>query len=274
MKKKKGLRILAFVLAAGLIALIAWIYTSFNGNFISAMIATSKIRAYVSEQYPAEDFQVPRASYNFKDGSYSSFIQSEKSEDTNFYVSVRGDELYDSYPNMVSNRFNTLTRLEKELDDLVEEIIKNEFPYDSRLVLATMSGHSEEEMKQKLTLDMAFDAKKLPLSGELTVWCSTDDFSYETAAKRLLEMKALMMKHGIDVSTYSLRLEHVYHEENGEKTPEDMSEDLNVSDVPAELLTESGDLPTLLQEHQKQWEEEMERLKNNGEQEAQSSPQT
>jgi hypothetical protein len=249
-KKKIWLGVLTGVVGLCLVAFLFTTLNGFFGNPVSAGLATNKIRAYVAENYAEEDFQVPQATYNFKFGSYNASIQSGTSPDTHFSIEVlHSGKIYDSYSSDVIGRFNTLRRLETALNTVVEELIKKDYPHPTRLILATMKG-SDVSMAQDLTLDMPFDVHNLPLPVELVVWTSADQPSYEIAAQRMLALKALMKTQGVDVSSYSLNLEYPYHTENGELRPDNF-DSLSIQAFPADRLTDSPDLPQLLEAHQK-----------------------
>jgi len=109
MKNKKLL--VQIVAGAVGLCIIGFLLSALNGIFgnpLSAALARNKIRVYVAENYAEENFQVPRATYNFKDQSYMTIIQSETSADTRFSISVlRDGEIYDSYEFDVTEKFNT-----------------------------------------------------------------------------------------------------------------------------------------------------------------------
>lgn len=63
-------KIILLTLAALLLGVILFFYISFNGNFISKMIAKSKVEAYVEENYKDQNKQLIDSGYNFKDGQY------------------------------------------------------------------------------------------------------------------------------------------------------------------------------------------------------------
>jgi hypothetical protein len=254
MKNKKLLaQIVAGAVGLCITGFLLSVLNGMFGNPLSAALARNKIRAYVAENYAEENFQVPQATYNFKDQSYMTIIQSETSADTRFSVSVLDDgEIYDSYEFDVIEKFNTFRRLEEALDDAVEDLIRAEFPYETRLILASMKDNNPN-MFNSLLLDMPFDLYNLPLPVEVVVWTSAEQPDYEVAAQRMLELKALMEANQVAVSTYSLSLEYPYHEENGELRPE-IFDSISINDFPAEQLTDSPDLPAILEKHQQAWE--------------------
>lgn len=64
-------KIILLTLAVLLLAVILFFYISFNGNFISKMIAKSKVQQYVEEMYENQNKQLVDSYYNFKDGQYT-----------------------------------------------------------------------------------------------------------------------------------------------------------------------------------------------------------
>lgn len=63
-------KIILLTLAALLLGAILFFYVSFNGNFISKMIAKNKVEAYLEEHYKDQNRQLTDSGYNFKDGQY------------------------------------------------------------------------------------------------------------------------------------------------------------------------------------------------------------
>lgn len=244
MKKSIMLRVLAAVGGLLILSFLFMLYASFNGNPISAAISTSKIRAYVSENYP-ENFEVPFANYNFKDGSYMCHMQSKTSEDTAFSVSFRRGKLEDNYETQVTGKWNTWQRLDRELDREIERMIAEKFPYETRLVLGSFEKTDFDP--NVFTLDMPFDLYRLPLPATVTVWCSAEKPSAELTAERLLELVTLMENEKIDVSKYSLSVEYPYHDENGQKMPKNF-DSISVFDLTPGEIKGAKDLVALIEQ--------------------------
>ncbi len=260
MKKKFPLiRIIAVFSCLALCYIIFGLINSFYGNPVSATIATNKIHTYIAKTYPENNFIIEKATYNFKDSSYSSIVHSPTSEDTIFRVYEQNGRIEDDYAYEVANNFTTYRRLEDALDKEVETIIKKEYPYQMRLIGAKMPDVPDSE--QYFTLDMPYHIQELPLPIEVLVWTGTDKPSYEIMAERLLELKSLMEKYKIPVEYYSMNLEYPYHEENGELKP-DIFDSLSINQFPVSELVDRPDLPKLLEEHvtaiEAEWDKEKE----------------
>ena len=57
-------------IAALLLAVILFFYVSFNGNFVTKMVAKGKVQDFVEETYEGHNMQLVDSGYNFKDGRY------------------------------------------------------------------------------------------------------------------------------------------------------------------------------------------------------------
>ncbi|MER2107146.1 MAG: hypothetical protein ABS949_09420 [Solibacillus sp.] len=56
--------------AALLVAVVLFFYVSFNGNFVSKMVAKGKVQDFVAETYEGHNKQLVDSGYNFKDDRY------------------------------------------------------------------------------------------------------------------------------------------------------------------------------------------------------------
>lgn len=247
MKKKFSLiRIIAVFSSLALCFIIFFFINSLYGNPVSATFATNRIHTYIAKTYPENNFIIEKATYNFKNSSYVSIVHSPTSEDTIFRVYDRNGRIEDDYAYEVANKLTTYRRIEDDLDEEVETIIKEGYPYPMRLIGGKMID--VPDIEQYFTLDMPYHIQVLPLPIEVLVWTSTDKPSYEILAERLLELKSLMEQYKIPVEYYSMSLEYPYHEENGELRP-DIFDSLSVERFPVAVLVDRPDLPKLLEEH-------------------------
>jgi hypothetical protein len=128
----------------------------------------------------------------------------------------------------------------------VRDILSREFPYETTIVIADY-GKGEFDLN-KLKLDMPYDITNPPVPASLTVNCSSDEFTYEVLGKRLMELHAIMVKHKIPITTYSLTLEAY---ESKEKPT---NQSLYLTDFPADKIN-SMDLVNEIEKHQRDWEE-------------------
>jgi len=248
MKNIKWSRIIIIVIVILIIGFIINIVTSFYGNPVTAAIATSKIQAYVDKTYPNNDFEVPKANYNFKFEEYVSHIQSKTSADTRFSVAWSRGRINDSYEGDVVKRYTTYERIQHEFSKAVEDIIVKEFPYETSILFVDL-GKAEIGL-ESLMLDMPLDINHPPLPAELTIYILSNETSYEFLSARLLELYEIMQKHQIPINMYSIVIEEPMPE--GEKAIPG-GESIYLLDFPTENI-ESVNLIETMKEHQMIWE--------------------
>ncbi len=250
MKKKTILKLIAAIAAFTMIFFLFSIYNAFMGNPLSAKIANYKIKVYVNKTYPDLDLTVSDTKYNFKDTAYFSRVQSKTSLDTQFTVNCSKGKVSDDYEYEVANHFTTYRRLTDIFNKEVEAILSTEFPYETSIVIADY-GKNEFDLS-KLKLDMPFDITKPPVPASLTVYCISDEITYEFLNSRLLELKAIMDNHNIPISEYSLVLEA---SENKGKPADNR---LYLYEFPVEKI-DGNDLIDKMKQHQKAREQENEK---------------
>lgn len=76
--KRKKLKIRAIIITT-IIGVILFIANEAIGNPISAAIAISKIKSYVAETYPNQDFEMAKVHYSFNSGDYNTDLKSKVS---------------------------------------------------------------------------------------------------------------------------------------------------------------------------------------------------
>ncbi len=241
MSKKKIHRIIWAITIFLIVFLSFSIYNSIMGNPISAKIANSKIKAYVSNTYPDLDLTVSKTRYSFKDSSYSSLVQSKTSQDTVFSVSYIQGKITDHYDYEVASHITTYQRLTDSFQNEIENILNREFPYTSSILIASY-GKEDSDM-DKLTLDMPFDLNNPPMPASLTIYSISEEQTYEILSERLVELKTIMDQHQIPISTYSLVLE------SSDEKNKPAESRLYLFDFPAEKI-DSKDLISEIKNHQ------------------------
>lgn len=159
---KKVLKIAAALMAALLTVGVLFFYNAFCGNVFSAMYAKKQIEKHIENKFAGNNYEITDAQYSFKMGNYICHIVDPCSEDGSFSASYSGGEVYDDYELRVTQRQNTLMRLDMGFRDDVDKILDKylsepEFGYGT-----VIYGDSEIDTSM-LSLDMTFDTKNMPL---------------------------------------------------------------------------------------------------------------
>lgn len=240
-------KLIAPGIAILLIGFILCIINTFTGNPISASVASDKIKAYVKTTYPNMDLVISKASYNFMDSDYYTYVTSKTSKDTSFIVSCTHGKINDDYKYEVSNHMTTYRRLSSEFSKLIDKLITKDFPYETSIVLGDL-GKSEAELN-KLSLDMPLDLSNMPLDTSLSVYTRSSTLTYEELVKRLQKLQTIMNANNIPINFYSLVLE------NTTDKSEKPTQSLYLYDFPADKLNSDNLLETI-KLHQQIWEKE------------------
>ena len=121
-KKKLWIRILAAVLAFGLLWIVAWMTLSFTGDPISAAMSQRAAKDYIQQSnLRTMGFELSRASYNFKFGEYLVHAVSPHNPDLHFDIICRNGKVdYDTYQYDVLENGNVISRFQEEYMALLQ----------------------------------------------------------------------------------------------------------------------------------------------------------
>jgi hypothetical protein len=231
--------------AAALLVILGFVFclvNSFTGNPVSAFVASCKIKNYAAVHYPASDLVLSDVKYNFKNNAYGCHAQSPKSEDTNFYIQYSHGRVSDDYEYEVANHFTTYRRLSKDFNAMVKNIIENDYPHETTLIIGDLIGDT-----QLLTQDVPLNLKDMPLQLSLTVFILSDVRNEEQMASYLLELHQLMLSKNIPIAQYTLRLEQPMPEESKPGS----GDNLYLEKFPAKSITGNQEnLISIIREHQ------------------------
>ena len=176
------------------------IYEDFNGNpFVKIMIKKSAEK-YISDKYKNNNLKIAFVGYDYKMRSYKTRVQSQKSIDTQFMLFFnKSGKLLEDRSYYVQNGYSTLARLDKEYNKMVKDSIDSSLPFNKRDFFVTGSFVKKFENDESsphqinprsLTVDKKYDIAALAKnSGNLSISVYTDDVSYKTMAKIVLESK-------------------------------------------------------------------------------------
>lgn len=250
--KKKYWKMLALVIALGLIGYLAIFANSLVGNPISEKLAERAAEKYIEEHFPTTDYYVERVGYNFKFTNYYAHIRSDSSIDTQFtlHIDFFGRVEWDTYDD-VTRGFVTERRLNEEYRALTDQIFDDpDFPYGENIGFGELIIYSQEVFDNPNVTDIpdyAFHLEELVIDGEydirqmgaecghLVVYVESEALTYEIAAEIMLELRAMFDAEGIPFRAMDFVLQLPKPEEG--PWPE---EDIRVDHFPYEEIVAEG----------------------------------
>lgn len=225
MKKKKIITI-GVILAVALSAIFAYMsYAKKNGSLLYKITMTDAVKDYVAEKYEGRDFETQKAEYNASTDIYSCKVISKSSKDTVFFVYQNADgEMIDDYSHYVDGRANTINRLEKEFDGIIDEGFKDKFSAEITLMFCNFYA-GKDYAPEKFELDMKADIASPPAPLELKLFLSTEKPEIKELEDYFKEAYRISKESGYDISYYSIKL-----------MGENESNDLSLLGVPKEEI--------------------------------------
>jgi hypothetical protein len=202
-----------------------------HGNPVSNVLVNINAKAYLRENYQDTDFEIERVDYDFKTCNYYARVKSPSSADSSFTLcaGLNGKIGYDSYENLVVERWNTANRINDDYRSAVNTVLRNpEFPYGVDIGFGDIEFANSDALADEATPDYAVKTESLELdknydvndfgskAGHLTVYVFDEIVSYENLAKVLLEIKNLMDEANVSFFIIDCVLEY--------PKPEDMSQ--------------------------------------------------
>lgn len=222
MKKKKILKITAFVVALALTVGLAFFANALVGNPVSRYLAKSSAAKHIETSYAGKDYVIDRVMYDFKSGCYHAFIVSPSSPDSSFSLTIGfdGSISWDNYEDRVKGRFNTSERINKEYREAVDKVFDSQsFPYNTHISFGDILFVEDVNLDQPYIADYAIQTSKLELdgyydigelgrqAGELVVYVYDDEASVERLSEILLGIKDIMNKSGVEFRVIDCVLE-------------------------------------------------------------------
>ena len=254
-RKTKSLKILAALTAFLLIGLILAVTNAFTGNPVSRALAQRAVERYAAEQYGSLDLEVGKVQYSFKFGNYTAYLQSETSPDTAFYVSCgsRGNVLEDGYDSYVRSGWNTMQRISEQYAHAVESLIRSQGDAELDMVSAELNRDGSYPLS-RLQLDMTYDIYSGEIPGAVSLYLYAEELSWEKVAQAALRLDSLLSENRLPADEYTVVLKPLSAKEGRR------GEYLGVYEFPRELL-QSDDLPEVMEQHYRLWEEKSSRDK-------------
>lgn len=253
---RKVLKVSAAVLAFALVILILLVTNAFTGNPISRALAQRAVERHVEQQYAGLDLEVVRkAQYSFKFGEYTAYVQSRTSPDTGFsiYCGSGGNILRDDYDSYVRSGWNTMQRISSEYASAVETLIHSQLDWEQDMVIAQLNEDGSYPLSS-LQLDMNYDIFSGEIPGSVTVYLYARELTWKSVAEAAVELDRLLEKNQLAAQEYTVVLKPLTAKE------EQKGECLGVYNFPRELL-QSDNLPKVMEEQYRRWEEESAREK-------------
>lgn len=198
--KKIG-KIVAAAVAFLLIIGVLFVYNAFCGNIFFAMYAKHQIERHISENFTDNSYEISNARYEFKTGAYICNITDPNSADGSFWAYYSGGEVYDDYDVMVVQKQNTLMRLEEGFRDDVDPIL-DKYLTDSEWGFGSITNGDKEVDTGKLSLDMTFDTKNMPVDTYIVAVMDSDEATSFHKIKQIIG-DLQRMGYRIDYCEYS-----------------------------------------------------------------------
>ena len=264
----KPLRIIAALLACGIVFGLLYFAVALLGNPVSQALATRTARMHLAAQYGDTDYEIDTVSYDFKTGGYYAHVKSPTLLDGHFtlYLDMLGRLTGDDYDYRLERHGNTATRLYAEYRALVQSLLESPaFPYAYSIGFGDLDFDievGEEPMtdaisREELENHKIYDIRALgTTNGRLVLYVDTDTHTAEAAAEILQTLKRLLDGAGVGCYTVELVLQYPPYEQGSYKRPEGS---YRVRSLPyAEI--DSAELVTLVEQcHQKTLAEDAEK---------------
>ncbi|MFT4142940.1 MAG: hypothetical protein QM644_00685 [Mobilitalea sp.] len=236
-------KIIAAIVAIGLIVLLLLFVNSWVGNPFSKTLAKKSAKEYVTSNYKDLDLQIIHATYNFKFSNYIVRVQSSISPDTvfNIYTDDYGKVQSDDYDYEVANHMSTWRRLDSEMHELAKSLIIGKLAYDFDNVYLSFAVDDEKDIDfTSLTRDMELDIHNPPLPLQINVSFYNDEVSYDKIAEIAKSLEALLKDQNISVSQYNIRVIPIENKPEKEGYASSWVDSLSVSYLPADKLQEDN----------------------------------
>ncbi|MDD3192377.1 MAG: hypothetical protein PHE47_00745 [Oscillospiraceae bacterium] len=200
-KKKLWLRILAALLAFGLLFIAIWMTLSFTGDPISASLARRAAQEYIRQNdLYSMGFELSDASYNFKFGEYLIHAKSARNPDLHFDINWRnGKVFYDTYQYDVLENGNVITRFQEEYEALLQIQLEQAGLGRENLFVSV----DEPQDSDIWVTGMAFD-QALPVKKDLQLYPDLEEATLEAAADYLRGVYSLLKEKGHAFETVGL----------------------------------------------------------------------
>lgn len=221
MKIKRKLLIIIFLIVF-LIGIVN-IVNSIN----SKSTATNAVKEYILTEYSDLNLEIENIDYNFLFNSYMASVRDINSYDTAFLIFSDGNGkiIRDDYEYEVANKMTTWRRINIELTEIGNNIIKKNLPNNVDIKFS-LENMSDKKMIEYLTLDMKVDFSNLPFKSNAYIYVDDKDVSYNKMAEILLEIYNICSSNNINMSNYGISI----------KDGNNHDKILSAYDIPSEII--------------------------------------
>lgn len=214
-------RVIAAVIAFGLIIAILIFANGLVGNPVSYLLVKNSAEKILAEGYADEGYMIESVNFNFKAGNYYVYFSKPDSEDSRFFESFGFDGKQIGGRNNIDDQIkgNVRRRLEMSYREQVDSVFKSPFyPYSGdtyvRLIFEPFSYEGSSDGAYDFSLPMSilvpdglYDIADLgEKAGLLTIYVNTGEPSPEKATEVLLTIDSLMKQGGVTFFAISLTL--------------------------------------------------------------------
>ncbi len=179
------------------------------GSPITSLVATRGINKYINENYNNYDLKVSNSAvYNFKNGMYSSLVESNIEEDIHFYVHWERESrevVSDTFDSDVQSGINTWRRLSREYSKYITALIDEYFDYEVSHVDVIYDAEFEKGIDY-FTVGQKFN-KNLSVPSKITIYL-VGNYNLETIANIVEGLYHLLEINSCDIGEYSVVVEN------------------------------------------------------------------
>lgn len=237
---QKTKKILAGIIGTSLIILLLSLANRLAKSPVLHTQAKKSAKQYVAAKYGHLNLEIGDCSDTPSIYGYEILVTSPTSIDTTFsvYASDHGGAFSDNYVSQVSYKQSTVSRLEKELQTIVDDTVVRKFNHDIDFlsIVFAESYYSRTNLK----LDMKLDIHHPPIPLAITLVLSNTDVSYKKVAELANDLNRLLTELEIPVVRYSIYIKPLDQESS-------VIETLSISDFPTKLLNKPN-LPLVMEQ--------------------------
>lgn len=209
------LRLLGLVIITLILLFILNIIFAFNGNPIQAGQAERNIKKYINKNFDISQYDLGNIEYLFKPNKYYMHLSNKGIKDDNFNIyydpSTKKIDA-NEYQNKVLNKKNTIERLEKEYESMIQDAINKNFIDSVGKKYTNISitfGENNNLRLKDINLDATLEEiKPYPIHLNINMDGNLNN-TFDTAVM-LRMLKKIFIDNSIIVDTYTFKFESTF----------------------------------------------------------------